>query len=388
MTRTLLICVLIVALGSTAIAVLFATEPEAKREGATKQTAMLVETVTVHRDTYRPEVVATGVVEPARDIVASPRVGGQIVEVSDHFVPGGFVEEGEVLVRIDPSDYDNLLRQRRSELAQAEADLTVEMGRQNVARQDYELVETDLDDESRALVLRQPQLDTARARVESARAAVRQAELELERTAVRAPFDAHVLDRRANVGSHVHQGDALGRLVGTDVYWVTVNVPVSKLAWLSFPENGATGSRVEVRHRTAWPEGVVRVGEVHRLIGALENQTRLARVLVTVEDPLLRDDGADDLPSLMIGSFVETRIDADPVEDAVRLPRELLRTNDTVWVMDEGVLRVRDVSVVVRGADHVYVSDGLTDGDRVVTTNLATVVDGAPLRTESAGGPS
>jgi len=388
MTRTLLLCLFIVALGSTAIAVLFATEPEAKREGATKETAMLVETVEVRRDTFRPTIVATGVVEPSRDIVASPRVGGQIVEVSPGFVPGGFVREGEVLVRIDPSDYANTLAQRRSELAQAEADFDVEMGRQNVARQDYELLQTDLDDASEALVLREPQLATARARVASARAAVRQAELEWERTAVRAPFDAHVLERGTNVGSHVHQGDMIGRLVGIDSYWVIAAVPVNKLPWMSFPENGEAGSRVEVRHRTAWPEGVVREGEVHRLIGALEGQTRLARVLITVDDPLVRDDDAGDLPPLMLGSFVEVRIEADPVVDVVRLQREHLRTNDTVWVMVDGVLRVRSVDVVVRDAESVYVHEGLDDGDRIVTTNLSTVVDGAPLRTEGGGGPS
>jgi len=90
----------------------------------------------------------------------------------------------------------------------------------------------------------------------------------------------------------------------------------------------------------------------------------------------------------MLGSFVEVRIEADPVVDVVRLQREHLRTNDTVWVMVDGVLRVRSVDVVVRDAESVYVHEGLDDGDRIVTTNLSTVVDGAPLRTEGGGGPS
>ena len=387
--KTLLICSAIVAAGAVAVAILFATEPEAEREGATKETAMLVDLVEVRRGTFRPTVVATGVVEPERDILASPRIDGQIVDVASDFVPGGYVARGEVLVRIDPSDYEIRLRQRRSELAQAEADLAMEMGRQNVARQDYELLETELDPQSEELVLRRPQLETVRARVESARAAVGQAELELQRTEVRAPFDAHVLQRDANVGSQVHAGDTLGRLVGVDTYWVVAAVPVGKLPWLSFPEDGAPGSAVHVRNRSAWPEGVWREGELHRLIGALEGRTRLARVIVAVDDPLARDteldpsgDGAATTrPALMIGSFVEVRIEADPVEDVVRLPRELLRPDDTVWVMVDGELRVRDAEITVRDERYVYVRNGLEDGDRVVSTNLTTVVDGAPLRT-------
>ncbi|HKK70302.1 MAG TPA: efflux RND transporter periplasmic adaptor subunit [Candidatus Krumholzibacteria bacterium] len=381
MKRTLIICVAIVAAGAGAIAILFATEPEAKREGATKQTAMLVDLLEVRRGTYRPTVVVTGVVEPARDVVAAPRIEGQIVEVAPSFEPGGFIDAGELLVRIDPSDYRNQVRQRRSDLAQAQADLDVEMGRQNVARQDYELLDTELEPGNEALVLREPQLETARARVEAARAALEQAELELERTTVLAPFDAHVLERTADLGSHVRPGDTLARLVGVDTYWVVVAVPVPKLDWLRFPEDGEAGARVRVRNRTAWPEGAFREGRLHRLIGSLEGRTRLARVLVTVDDPLVREDGDADRRPLILGSFVEARIEGRPVEGAVRLPREYLRADDTVWVMQDGALDVRDVRIEVRDQQYVYVSEGLEDGDRVVTTNLTTVVDGAPLRT-------
>lgn len=386
MTRTLILCIAIVAVGAGLIAVLFATEPEAEREGATKQTAMLVETVDVRRGTFRPTLVVAGTIEPADDIVMSPRVSGQIIEIATDFVPGGFVDAGDLLVRIDPADYENRLRQRRSELAQAQADLDMEMGRQNVARQDYELIEAELDEENRSLVLREPQLQTARARVESAQAAVRQAELELERATVRAPFDAHVLERRANVGSQVGTGDALGRLVGTDVYWVVVAVPVADLEWMSFPDGERPGASARVRVRSAWPEGAYREGEVHRLVGALEGRTRLARVLVTVEDPLVRGDGPDDRRPLMIGSFVEVEIEADPLADVVRVPRALVRGEDTAWVMVDGALDVRSLDVIMRDDEYAYVRTGLEDGDRIVTTDLSTVVDGAPLRTE--GGTS
>lgn len=399
-TRTILVCVAILALAAAVLAAVFLTEPTAERGGATKETAMLVDVVTVERGSYRPTVVAMGTVVPVREVVLSPRVEGQVVDRAPAFTPGGLVSAGDVLLEIDPADFRNALAQRRSDLRQARADLELEMGRQDVARQDFELLrETvapeqrdgdeldgdDLDGDDLNLVLRRPQLDTARARVEAAEAAVEQAELELRRTTVRAPFDAHVLSRDADVGSQVAPGDRLGRLVGTDAYWVEVAVPTSKLRLISIPDGpGTTGSAVRVRDRAAWPEGAERSGRVDRLLGELAGQTRMARLLVTVPDPLALEGG--DVPPLMIGSFLEARIEADELRDVVRLDRDHLRPDDQVWVMEDGKLRIRDVEVVFRDERYAYVAGGLESGDRVVTTNLSTVVDGAALRLDGTDG--
>ena len=232
-------------------------------------------------------------------------------------------------------------------------------------------------------MLREPQLKAAQASVESARAAVEQARLALQRTTIRAPFDAHILTRNANVGSQVAPGDNLGRLVGLDTYWVVATVPQSQLRWLTFAgQGGGEPSEVRVRNRTAWAEGEFRAGTLHRLVGALEDQTRLARVIITVPDPMgYRSAG---VPPLMIGSFVEAHIEAQALTDVIRLNRDYVRENDTVWVMESGVLRIRDVDIVFRDATHAYIAGGLDEQTEVVTTNLATVADGAPLRLEGS----
>ncbi|MBD3335426.1 MAG: efflux RND transporter periplasmic adaptor subunit [Candidatus Eisenbacteria bacterium] len=378
--KSLLICGLIIVVGAGLTAVIFSTEPKAKRETATKQTAMLVDVAQVERGTFHPTIVAMGTVTPEQDIILSPRVSGEVVERSPAFTPGGFVQEGEVLLQIDPSDYENTLEEERGALHQAEADLAIEMGRQDVARQDYRLLDEELSTEDEDLVLRKPQLNAARARVEAARAAVRQAELDLARTTIRAPFDAHILSRNANVGSQVAPGDNLGRLVGIETYWVEATVPLAKLRWLTFPDSaGEGGSEVRIRNRSAWEEGVHRTGHLTKLVGALENQTRLARVLVAVPDPLAYK-GGEDRPPMMIGSFVETLITGKAIPDVIRLDRDYIRKDDTVWVMEDGKLRIRNPKIVFRDAQHAYIESGLAADARVVTTNLATVTDGAPLR--------
>jgi len=383
---TVVICLVVVSLGVAGVMLIFSTEPTATRGGATKETAMLVDVIPVTRGSYHPEIVAMGTVTPAQDIILSPRIEGRIVQRSDSFTPGGFVDEGEVLLEIEPDDYENTLRQRESELRHAVAELEVEMGRQNVAKQGYELLDETLSAENEALVLRKPQLNTARADVEAARAAVDQAKLDVERTRIRAPFRAHILSRNVNIGSQVSPGAELGRLVGVDTYWVEATVPLGKVHRLTFADDGdASGSLVKVRNRSAWPEGAHREGRLFRLIGALEGRTRLARVLVSVDDPLVHEDPSSDLPALMLGSYVEARIRSKAIDDVVRLNRNYVHRDDTAWVMEEGALDIRHVDIVFNDAEYAYIEEGLEDGDRVVTTNLTTVVDGAKLRLQNPG---
>ncbi len=381
--KTLIVCTAILSVAAAAITVIFSTEPAAERSSARKQTAMLVEVSALESGAFRPTLTAMGTVRPEREIMLSPRVGGEIVALSKSFTPGGFVEQGEVLLQIDPADYEAALLQRSSELRQASADLELELGRQELARNDYEELKGTISSDYETLVLRAPQLNAARARVEAAQAAVRRAELDLERTRIRAPFAAHILSREANIGSQVSPGEPLGRLVGIQSYWVEATVPVAQLRWIEFPTGTeASGSSAQVRNRAAWPAKVFREAQVQQLIGALEEQTRLARVLLTVADPLAHEPGSAGQPPLMVGSYVEARIEGKPIENVIRMNRDFLRQNDTVWVNEGGVLRIRQVEVVFSDEAFVYIGSGLEENDQVVTTNLSSVFDGAALRLE------
>jgi RND family efflux transporter MFP subunit len=378
---TIVICTVILLLAASVITVIHLTEPKAQRTSASKRTAMLVEVTQGERGTFQPEILAMGTVRPEKEIILSPRVGGEIVSVSPSFTPGGFVDEGEVLLEIDPADYEVVLLQRKSELLQASAELELELGRQDLAQKDYKELEGTISSEYKSLVLRAPQLNTARSRVEAAEAAVRRARLDLERTRIRAPFAAHIINREANLGSQVSPGESLGKLVGIKQYWVEAAVPVSDLRWIDFSEERASqDSSVRIRNRAAWPEDTFREGSVHRLIGELEDQTRLARVLLTVADPLSHAPESAGLPPLMIGSFVEARIAGMPLQDVIRIERDFVRKDDTIWINENGVLKIRDLEIVFRDEEFAYIRAGLGIEDQVITTNLATVFDGAALR--------
>jgi RND family efflux transporter MFP subunit len=374
---TTIVCLSILAGAVAAVVVIDRTEPVAEQIDATRKSAALVETLTVRRGTYRPRLVVLGTVEPEQDIVLSPRVSGPVAELSPGFVPGGIVRKGDLLLRIDTADFENALAIRAAELEQAEASLAIEEGRQTLARKELALLEGTIDDTNRDLVLRVPQIASIRAEVNAAEALVDRAQLDLERTSVYAPFDAQILSRGVDVGSQVAPGDELARLVGIEEYWIMAAVPVRSLRWVEFPESDGKGSAVTLYNPDSWPPGATRRAEVSRMIGTLEEQTRLARVLITVDDPLARRTEA---PPLILNTLIETHIEGRPIEDVVRLSRQFVRQQDTVWVIVDDQLEIRETEIVFRDADYAYVREGLDDGDEVVTTNLATVAEGIGLR--------
>lgn len=378
--KTALVSLMIALVGAALIWFIFKTEPSTSRKDTARETAMLVDVQKVTPGRYTPTVEVMGRVVPAREITLGAQVSGQVIDQAEAFTPGRHVDKGEQLLRIEPADYRATLQQRRSELQQAHAELAIEQGQQAVARQEFKLLGEDIEAANRALILREPQLKQARAEVAAAEAAVRKAELDLARTSITAPFPVQVLSREVTLGSQVRVGQSLGRLVGTTHYWVQAAVPLSKLRWLAFSEApNAPEAPVTLYHDTVWPAGQTREGRLTQLVGELDTNARMARVLITVNDPLALKDAAGK-PPLILGTFVRVEIDGRPLDDVIRLERNLIRRNNTVWVMEDRKLRIRDVDIAYENEDYAFVSAGLENGARVITNDLASVVSGARLR--------
>jgi RND family efflux transporter MFP subunit len=372
-----IVCLAILAASAAAIMVINRTEPTAQQINAKRKSAALVETVMVQRGTYAPQLVVLGTVQPAQEVMLSPRVRGHVMELSPSFAPGGMVSQGDILLQIDPADFENALSIRESELKRAKASLDIEKGRQTLAKKELELLGDSIDDTNRALVLREPQFTSIKSEVSAAEAAVQRAKLDLERCTVVAPFDAQILSRSVNVGSQVAPGDELGQLVGIEEYWIMAAVPVRSLRWIQFPEAEQPGSAVALLNSDAWDPETKRQARVKRMIGALDEQSRLARVLVTVSDPLGQESAA---PPLILDTLIEAQIEGKPIENVVRLRREYVHDRDTVWIMKDAQLEIRETTIEFRDAQYAYIREGLEGGDEVVTTNLATVANGVGLR--------
>lgn len=375
---TLIIFAGIIITTTGVIFLINSTEPSTVRESAVKRSAMLVEVEELQRGTFSPSIEGLGKVQPAQDIILSPRIDGQITYISNNFIPGSLVTAGEQILTLDPSDHQNNVKQLESALKQAKSTLTVEQGRLKVAEKEYALLSKELTTENTALILREPQMIAAKSAVFSAQAALDQAKLELERTVVKAPFHAQIIERNVSIGSQVDSNTELARLIGVDQYWVVVTVQVAQLRQIDFPENGDLGTQVIIRNKT-WAEGTRREGRVVRLIGTLDPVTRLARIIVSIDDPLGLQDQT--VPVIFVDSVVQAEIKGRSIENVFRIKRDYLHEGNTVWLNKEGELNITRVQVFFKDKKYAYVSEGLNDGDQLITSNLATVAQGIRLRT-------
>jgi RND family efflux transporter MFP subunit len=377
----LVLAAAIVAGAAFGASTLVNSAPTAGRQ-AVERGATLAEVVAVERTREQVTVEAAGTVMPWREVELRPRVQGAVIEVSPALERGGIVSEGQVLLNIDPADYELAIRQARSTLAQAQASKTLESGSKEVARREYALLGGTVGDEDPALVLREPQMAQATAVVSGARAQLDRAKLDKERTQIVAPFDAVVRTRGVSLGDLVGTTTTIASLVDTSTWWIEVLVPVAELRWLEIPSQpGEAASQVRVSDTAAWGPGIFRRGHVVRLAPDLEEQGRLARLLVAVDDPLSLSPANAGEPRLLLGAWVEVAIEGRTVDDVVALDRALLRDGGQVWVLTaEGALEVRDVVLAWAGTDSVLVSDGLASGDRVVSSALPAAVPGMRLR--------
>jgi RND family efflux transporter MFP subunit len=260
--------------------------------------------------------------------------------------------------------------------------LELERSRGAVAEREWALVGEGRSAEEAPLALRRPQLSSAQAALASAEATLATAKLNLERTSLRAPFDAIVLSEGVDVGQVVGAATQVATLVGTARMRVEVRVPVEALAVLEIPGMGAQqGSRATVTQRlttgAAGDQQITRAGHLVGLGGQIDAATRSATVLVGIEDPLGDGSGLPLLP----GAYVEVDLQGRPVEGAIGVPRLGIREGTVAWVVGaEDRLERRDVTVGWRAEDQVFVTSGLAVGDRVVTSPMSLPVPGMAVR--------
>jgi len=370
---------LILLAGAAAAAGLVRMKPEAKR-GVPTTAAPAVQVLTVTPQTVRARVHATGSVRAAREVQMAPEVPGRVVYQSNALVPGGRFRAGETLLRLDDRDYTIAIRQQESFVEKAELEVRMELSRQGIAKKEWELLGDDRPAEQAQLALRKPQLAAVQRGLDSAKSGLERAQLQLERTRLKAPFNAMVLAEAVEVGQYLGPGARVATLIGTDEFWVTVSLPMERLAGIDLPNEDREGSSVVVVQDLGNDSQIRREGKVLRLAAQLDPQTRTAQLIVSIKKPI--DDEAGGLP-LLPGAFVKVEIEGKELPDVYEVPRASLVDGDKLWVVDGADKLVRrQVELAWRygRSGSVHISSGLAVGDRVITTPLALPIEGMKVR--------
>lgn len=377
----------VIVAGIAFLVMLVKSKPEAPRRPQDDR-ALLVDVQSVTSARHEVKVRANGTVIAAEQIVLAPEINGRVVWTSDQLVPGGRFRRGEPVFRIDPRDYRLAVEAQSAEVQRAQLEVQLEEGRQRVAEREWNLFESTRTPTpegqsapSDDLALRRPQRETAEVTLRSARSGAERARLALSKASLTAPFNAMVVNESLDVGQLVGPNTQAATLVGTDAFWVRVSIPLASLGSLRLPDGDTPGPIVRVTQNVG-ARRVERSGRVLRLLPDLDAVGSMARLLVAIEDPLaLSEENRGSLP-ILLGSYVDVEIAADPLESAIEVPRVALREGNRVFVMTaDDQLSVRTVEIGWARDESVLVVSGLESGERIVISRVPTPVDGMPLRT-------
>lgn len=369
----------IVAVAVVVAAILARSADEPERSEP-RQAALLVDVVRpeIHEGNF--SVQAQGTVAPRIETDLVSEVSGKVVWTADAFVAGGTFESGEVLARIDSSDYETALLAAEAELAAAEATLADEQARSDAAREDFRRLHGDSRTPS-DLLLRKPQVARARAAVQAQLAAVERARRNLERTRITLPFNGMIRERTVDLGQYVTTGTNLGLAFSTDQAEIRLPLSQNDLSFLDLPfgENQNGMKRPVVLFASVAGQPARWEAEVVRTEGVVDANTRLTYAVVRIDDPYALEEESDHQP-LPMGTFVQAAVTGRDASGLAVLPTEALHDGETLYLADaEDQLEIRQVDVVRTTPRRVYVSGSLNPSDRVITTAIPAPVPGLAL---------
>ncbi|MEM8930604.1 MAG: efflux RND transporter periplasmic adaptor subunit [Acidobacteriota bacterium] len=373
------ILVLAAGAGAAAALILSRTPPERQERPAL---GPLVEAIAVQPTDLVVHVEGQAEIGARTRVEVLPEVSGRVVAVHPALVAGGRIRADEALVTIDPRDYELAVESARATIAGVDTRLEQERAEAEAAR--LEWTEVHADTPPPTLLVREPQIRQLEAEKAAAAAQLARAELDLERTRLKLPFDAVVSTESVDPGQFVTQGRAIATVYGTAAVEARVPLDDAELRWFDLPSGRADGPNATVRadfagRRHAWP------ATVDRLEGEVDPRTRMVHVVVRVDDPFSTAAGR---PPLLPGTFVDIEIEGRQLDGVFELPRHTLRSGDVLWLVEDGVLRFRTVEVLRKNRRTVTLAGQLTPGALVVTSYLDGAVDGMPVRVSATTTPT
>lgn len=333
----------------------------------------LVEVISAEVETITFEIHSTGFVRARDESVLSAAVAGPVLSTGDRLYPGEFFQEGEELLRIDPADTEAAIAQARARVAMEESLLAKEEARSEIARRDWKTL--GRSGEPPPLVVLEPQLKQIRSSLSAAKADLALAETNLERSIVKAPFDALVTKKEVEVGHYVTAGTPLVTLLAIDYAEIRLPVSLDDLRFLDLTGIEKENSDLEVSITNG---DVTLPGTVVRTENVIEESTRSLYLVVRIADPYRRhgQSAKTALPPLTIGQFVEAALPSRPVPNLTRLPHRSMRGRDEVVIAnDDMTLAIREVTIIYETDTEVFVR-GLSAGDKVVLSSPARALPG------------
>lgn len=376
--------ILVAIIGATLLLMMLISNnpPQSKRFKPSKAPQMTVATKILAPEQYQVMVESFGTVKPRTQSILFSQVSGQITDVSEQFRDGGFFEQGDVLVQLDDRDYTSEVKVSQASLLSANQVLLEEKARVDQAQADWQRLGNGK--KASALVLRQPQLEAAKAQVFSAQAQLDKALLSLERTKVIAPYAGRILKKEVDLGQVVSSNTQLATIFAVDYVEIRLPIKNKDLALINLPEEyrdiGEQGSKNDVvltsdlMGKQSWK------GKIIRTESAIDEQSQQLYVVAQINRPY---DATTSYGSpIKIGQYVTAEIQGKELSNSLVIPSSAIYQGSYVYTVENGLLMRKEIILGWQNGKQSIVESGLVVGDELVLTSLGQVSSGTPVAIE------
>lgn len=366
----ILLPLLVLAVCVLAARAVIANRPEPSTRPQFK-TATTVNATRLQPESYTVTLKTRGEISAAREGSLVAEVAGSITKVSSDFVVGGTFRKGDVLLQVDPRDYQIALLLAEANFAQVNASLAEEQARSEQAAIDWKKL--GRKGTPSALTLRKPQLAAARAALEGARGEVQKAQLDLERTKIMALYDGRIRSKQSDLGQYVNKGSVLAQIYSTDSAEIRLPFTSNQLSYVDLDKAAANRSAVTLQAIVSgktqkWTANLSRTE-------GIDPTSRQLYAVATVINPTTLEN------PLRVGQFVEAQVTGKTLDNVFVIPRSALREDKQVLVVDDlGTLQSRDVTVEWKDADVAVISTGLEAGEVLNLTSLGSITNGTRVQ--------
>lgn len=364
----LIVTIVIFIIGFSIIAAMFANKPSVRKWGSKVPPSVGVETVQLQASTYPVWIESYGTAEPLTRTQLVSDVSGRVIEVSNNIRAGASFKAGDILLTIDPRDYQIEIDITKSMVADAWVKYKQELAQADIAEHDWNAKPGN--EAARDLALRKPQVAAALASFDASKARLSKAKLNLERTQVKAPFDGKILKQMVDLGQVVNPSQTIAEIYSTDFIEVRLPVKTQDLAHIQLSDNTYTSGNTPVNNKDYLPvvlfEGELGgktytwEGKLVRNEGAFDSSTRMLYVVAKLDNPFV---SSEQLPALRVGQFLRAKIEGIQLTNVYAIPRRAVSQSNMIAVAENGLLQKRLISPLWTDTESVVISASSGVGD-------------------------
>jgi RND family efflux transporter MFP subunit len=385
----LIVTIVIFIIAFSIIVAMFANKPSARKWGGGPPSSVGVETVQLEASNYPVWIKSYGSAEPLTRTQLVSEVSGRVIKVANNIRAGLSFKKGDILLTIDPRDYHIEVDVAKSTVADAWVKYKEELAQADVAERDWNA--TPGSEGGRDLALRKPQVAAALASFDASKARLAKAELNLERTEVKAPFDGKILKQMVDLGQVLNPSQTIAEIYSTDFIEVRLPVKAQDLAHIKLPNYSHTQGNKPENNQDHLPavlfEGELGgktytwEGKLVRSEGAFDSSTRMLYVVAKLDNPFV---SSPELPALRVGQFLRAKIEGTQLMNVYAIPRRAVSQSNMIALANNGLLQKRLISPLWTDAQSVVISasSGINDNTAAInsseqliltpTANLAT----------------